>query len=63
MFILGGFDGKRQNDMHTIKLGQNLDMEFPSRPTSTYSSSIELDDADANQPSYEELAKLNSRLQ
>lgn len=60
MFILGGFDGKRQNDLFSIKL-QCEDLDIFSRTSSSISSLFDLDDQIGDDVQ-QELAKSNFLL-
>jgi N-acetylneuraminic acid mutarotase len=58
MYILGGFDGKRQNDLYVIKLSRTPS-EHSSRPSSAFSRSYDIDD---DAMDYEALLRQNRIL-
>mmetsp|Transcript_8304 Transcript_8304/g.16372 ORF Transcript_8304/g.16372 Transcript_8304/m.16372 type:complete len:738 (+) Transcript_8304:1846-4059(+) len=59
MYILGGFDGKRQNDLYVIKLSKNSS-EHTSRPSSAFSRTY--NDIDEDALDYEALLRQNRIL-
>lgn len=50
MYILGGFDGKRQNDLHVIKLETE---EASGRPSSSLSRMYDLDEEEVGMDLHE----------
>lgn len=61
MFILGGFDGKRQNDLYFIKLLCE-DFDIFSRTTSSISSLFDLEDNYGGDAACQELTRQNFLL-
>lgn len=57
MYILGGFDGRRQNDLYVIKLSSATEDKY-SRPSSSFSRLYELED-EVPEQDYHELMKQN----
>jgi N-acetylneuraminic acid mutarotase len=61
MYILGGFDGKRRNDLHVIKLSSDRD-EISTRPGSAFSRIMDVEEEITERKTLKDLQEENNYI-